>query len=1020
VNDAVAHNRAWHLATSFLSFPNEEFVIDEEEPFSPSAVRGGRGKYVMRMQLGLTREVKDAMVYLLKSAELGISAGDGNGESLVEWYICEVRRHFLGYVKPALVEIEVGISLALLIFIDTSQIKVWHVHWLTDQASGTSPEEQLTKILQQLKISSNIYNTILKTYLVAKTHHQLILEFRQSVQSIIAYSLPIMFPSLLYKTLHAYTNIILELPTTPEVLADVALFTSPHIPNPEDHIPTSDLDLDLSDEEKERLAEEESTRRREEARASLIVLVESLQSVGLMASAIGERVFAGVVDVAAGEWVIHRFSGEWEQPENDEDNMIYTEPRNVKGIIEEWLNVTLIPLITSVLSLCHPPSSLPQKQPPHVQTLLQRLSNLRLTELFDMIVDFPSSLPGIMDLKPSLTTPTARTNLTTSFAASLSARLLHPGASTVDILRAYISMIKCFKILDPKGVLLQRVGNKVTKYLNTRDDTVVEIVKGILADYPDSDDEEDMEPEDSMMDGSDDGSRRRGRVEEEESDENVLRELGVELMSSAHAAEHLGPAATTGLDELDFDNMNWMPDPVDAGPDYRQVQGTDIISHLLGLQNNEQFIREFQNQLAQRLLRAQSLSTFARETQILELLKLRFGEGPLQNCMVMLKDIIESRRLDSNIRSTKNLGVQPISTQTTSENPAEPEMEKAPELHAKILSRLFWPDVKEEEFKLPSEIQNLLQRFDQGFESLKKSRKLKWLAAEGTVSLELDFDDGTIVPFKDVPTWAASVIYAFSDDDDAPQPQPRTIQTIARSLQMAETLVKRALSYWRDKGVVIPHPSVSGAFAIKETWGKTAAVASGIPYSAPYKHAMDLLPNMPGHHHTRARSMSNISSSSFGNDDGDDNVSVVSSYVSSRAGSPVKHHHHDHGDGGMHSNNTNVDVGQLPEIPEGQMLAGAVGVATGEESIGATAGEQQQEEAMEETLPPNLMIASQFILGMLTNLGTMDTGRIMMMLGMMVPGGVTFGEGELKDLLGRMERDGKVEAVQGGSWKIRK
>jgi len=114
VNDVIAHNRAWHLATSFLSFPNEEFVIDEEEPFSPSAARGGRGKYVMRMQLRLTREVKDAMVYLVKSAELGIGVGEGNKESLVEWYVCEVRRHFLGYVKPALEKIEVGDSLVLL------------------------------------------------------------------------------------------------------------------------------------------------------------------------------------------------------------------------------------------------------------------------------------------------------------------------------------------------------------------------------------------------------------------------------------------------------------------------------------------------------------------------------------------------------------------------------------------------------------------------------------------------------------------------------------------------------------------------------------------------------------------------------------------------------------------------------------------------------------------------------------------------------------------------------------------
>jgi anaphase-promoting complex subunit 2 len=44
-------------------------------------------------------------------------------------------------------------------------------------------------------------------------------------------------------------------------------------------------------------------------------------------------------------------------------------------------------------------------------------------------------------------------------------RLLHPGADTLVIIAQYISTIKAFRMLDPPGVLLDKVARPIQRYL---------------------------------------------------------------------------------------------------------------------------------------------------------------------------------------------------------------------------------------------------------------------------------------------------------------------------------------------------------------------------------------------------------------------------------------------------------------------------------------------------------------------------------------------------------------------------
>lgn len=77
-------SRAWHLATSYLSFQNAQFPGSIEE-------------WLESFHLEPAKDVLEAMRYLISTTD---DSGEGTRESLLEWYICEVRRHFLGWVKP--------------------------------------------------------------------------------------------------------------------------------------------------------------------------------------------------------------------------------------------------------------------------------------------------------------------------------------------------------------------------------------------------------------------------------------------------------------------------------------------------------------------------------------------------------------------------------------------------------------------------------------------------------------------------------------------------------------------------------------------------------------------------------------------------------------------------------------------------------------------------------------------------------------------------------------------------------
>ena len=508
------------------------------------------------------------------------------------------------------------------------------------------------------------------------------------------------------------------------------------------------------------------------------------------------KVFAAVLDSLISEFVNWAYAGVYEEESEIVPHLRYwvenVFARYIVQVLDAIGSTDASSRQASVSEVSHTDT---QKW---VEMALTRLGALRVDELFDIIVDWDETKSGIDDLKHYITNPATRTYLTSNFNNVLSTRLLHPGASTVEILQLYISIIRAFRRLDPKGVLLDRVARTIRRYLRDRDDTVKVIVTGLLSDATDANG-------DPLV-----------------SDSENLTELALELNRN----DLDGSKDDDG--ELDWDNMEWMPDPIDAAPDYRKSKNTDVIGSLISLfETKDVFVKELQTTLADRLLR--NKPDFDQETAVLEHLKIRFGDSALQACEVMLRDVTDSRKVDNIIRQDQGLQAQPGQPGVIPATSTEAVSDHS--LHAKILSRLFWPTLPSQSYKIPAPIQAQQTRYEKGFMALKQSRKLTWLDSLGQVEVELDLADRV---FQDeVLPWQAAVIYAFqtnnATDKQGPIPsisdgQPPaentitwTIDALAQELSMSPTLVRSACIFWASKRILLQSPTDPNTYSVLET-----------------------------------------------------------------------------------------------------------------------------------------------------------------------------------------------------------
>ncbi|CEJ86100.1 hypothetical protein VHEMI04009 [[Torrubiella] hemipterigena] len=490
-------------------------------------------------------------------------------------------------------------------------------------------------------------------------------------------------------------------------------------------------------------------RRVKMAREELLSLLDSMQNVGLT----GDRfqvLFAELMDSCMCSFIQLSYAGVLgvQQDDNMDSDAI---PYGCLAHLCDWIENQYSRLAVEVFSRLGGTVAWADVEKWR-EIAVGRLATLRIQELFDIVLQWPHSKGALNDLKSAVTTPQRRLDLTDTFSAALQRRLLHPGRSTLYILQTYISMIRAFHLLDHSKVLLNRVVHALQLYLCQRDDAVRIVVNGLLCDK---------------------------KLASPEALKSQLSEMATIL------DESLEQKLLREEEGHDWSDMTWEPDPVDAGANYKRPKNEDVIGTIISALGSEDvFIKEFQATVATRLLSKHP--DFNQELKVLHLLKKRFGEQAVQNCDVMFKDIYDSKRIGYTLRKAVH---------DASPNPS-PIAYKY-----KILSRLFWPNLTKDTFKVPEPIAELQEQYAKGFEQLKSTRKLNWLNQLGSVTVQLDLEDRSVE--VECKTYEATVIYEFQNaDEESGAPAQRNFNDIWQTLMLDEDLLEEALAFWVSKRVL--------------------------------------------------------------------------------------------------------------------------------------------------------------------------------------------------------------------------
>ncbi|KAH7095154.1 hypothetical protein FB567DRAFT_21611 [Paraphoma chrysanthemicola] len=697
-------------------------------------------------RLHRTRDVEDALVYLLVGEG---KSEDRKEEGLVEWYTNECRLHFANHVRAGLEQIwtgEVQLRHAWDVLEETQRV--------LEQVESVYFEpfnEHILPFLQQNASASTIRPSKPTQMVEADSAEAASWKFQRDMHAVFAHCLPAQrFSKTLSYVLYDAGCILFRIyvrqdgvqpPSTPEVTTEV--------------------------------------------RKRMTALLLGLESVGLGGDN-AQKAFAHATNKLLDSFITsHYLKVDW-----------YSK-QSIVPHLRAWFQKGFCPLVELVLEClnCEQSSVLPTEITSWQEMGLNRLGRARVDNLFDFVINWDKSLGAVLDIKEYLKVAGAKQHLTSSFSQQISRRLLQPGATTTYILNVYISIIRSFHVLEPKGVLLERVARPIRRYLKEREDTARIIISSLLTDLSD----------DTGVKFSSNG------------------ELSYEI-----ASEMAKPFANFGQDadeELNYGDMNWQPLPQDASPEYKKSKVEDVIWFLLTLWEREDFINELKNIYGDHLLRCQD-PEYEKEIRLLELIKVRLGDDKLQACEVMLRDVLDSKRINASIRAASNTAPPTIQTpdswQPRTPRPRRPGASAAPStsgqaappdttLNAQILSSFFWPSLRDDTFKVPLQIDELQKEYESRFERIKGMRKLRWMNALGEGSITLDFDDRT-EEFDHLTPWQVSVIYAF-------QPQPgeehiakkkgkagegisRNVSQLEDMLEMEPALVRQATAFWIGKSVL--------------------------------------------------------------------------------------------------------------------------------------------------------------------------------------------------------------------------
>uniref|UniRef100_V5GWA4 Cullin family profile domain-containing protein n=2 Tax=Kalmanozyma brasiliensis (strain GHG001) TaxID=1365824 RepID=V5GWA4_KALBG len=527
-----------------------------------------------------------------------------------------------------------------------------------------------------------------------------------------------------------------------------------------------------------------------------------------------------------------------------------------RPVLQQWLDDQMKPRFAAFRELCLGPSEAEPKEGKYVEhntwqhkldyELDKALCLTRAGQLFDLVALYPESSAALEDLRLSLQSADQRLNVAKTLSSSLHMRLLHPGAHTRDIIQMYVHLVRALQEMDPSGVVLSRVVSPLRRYLRGRKDTVLVIVASMLGDDPDftllKDELERADQEEQeQAEQAENKRRRRPRrslqttAPPSSNKTNGKRPTKRRLPNSRRDATYVSDSDASS--DEDWDDPHWVPKPVEAGSGYRMSTSKDIISMLTSIFDDRSgFIAALEKSMADQLVQVKSYKAM-KEYRNNMILKKRFGERNMGKCDVMLGDVTESRRIDSEVHHRRL---------PSSGSAVEGMVSR---LHPLIVSRQFWPEHTTKpgsavggvptssaagagapvgtagsiaEFTLPPLFRHAQEEYGKTYSQSKAMRKLHWLNHLGTVELDVELNSGQSVAVECSLIQASTLEVISRCKGRSTQAQSATAgaNVITLTDVMEELNLQRekdardALEFWVQVGLIEPVAGLVDAFIV--------------------------------------------------------------------------------------------------------------------------------------------------------------------------------------------------------------
>lgn len=221
----------------------------------------------------------------------------------------------------------------------------------------------------------------------------------------------------------------------------------------------------------------------------------------------------------------------------------------------------------------------------------------------------------------------------------------------------------------------------------------------------------------------------------------------------------------------------WKPDPnyikTLINPAIRLADPINLIISQLSLNSTTSLAENYQKQIAERLLKVESMKEVEEIVEEVELFKSKCGDLFVASLNIMINDIIESRSKNQNQSSFK----------------------------VSIISHRYWPEFSEKELEHPEFVASHLETVKQTYSRQFEDKKIIWRPQMDEVKVSLEFSNGNFM--FTCPIEAAILLNSFDFPTD-PEEEFDLNMTTALTGISDRNILKSAIIFWLKKRILIP------------------------------------------------------------------------------------------------------------------------------------------------------------------------------------------------------------------------